>query len=226
MANELFLEIMKQAYLFSGLDNSQRRRIALRALVRKFPEGAEVFAMGDRASGFYLVVQGAVKVFRLSPEGREHILHFCRPPDLIAESAVFADGVFPAAAAAIEPSTLALFPRAEIIDAIKRDSDLALAMIAGMSRRLREFVNVIDDLSLKDVTARLAGYLLQHARGGVCELPGSKAQLASHIGTVAEPLSRALRKLKSLGLIEERSGQTIAIADEEGLRALYEGIEN
>ena len=80
-----------------------------------------------------------------------------------------------------------------------------------------------DEVLPLDVTARLAGYLLQNARDGVCELPASKAQLAAHIGTVAEPLSRSLRKLKSAGLIAE-DGSRIVIQDADGLRALYEGL--
>lgn len=215
--------IMKEAPLFSSLDEAQRRRIAMRAVPKDYSAGRELFGQGDRALGFYMVLSGAAKVFRLSAEGREHILHFCRPPDLIAESSVFADSVYPASASVIEEATLAFFPRADLLAALRRDPDLALAMMAGMSRRLREFVSVIDDLSLKDVTARLAGYLLQNATGGACELPSSKAQLAAHIGTVAEPLSRSLKKLRTSGLIAEE-GSRILIKDAEALRALHEGV--
>ena len=223
MDKQLLIKAMKRAPLFSGLDDTQLARLALRVVTREYPEGAEVFAAGDRALGFFMVVDGSAKIFRLSPEGREHILHFCRPPDLMAESAVFADAVYPAFARTLEPATLAFFARADVIGAIQRDSALALAMIAGMSRRLREFVSMIEDLSLKDVNARLAGYILQNARGGVCEIPGSKAQIAARIGTVAEPLSRSLRKLKATGLIDEEN-QRLIVKNESGLRALYEGM--
>jgi len=81
----------------------------------------------------------------------------------------------------------------------------------------------IEDLALRDVAARLARYLLENSRDGVCVLPGTKTQLAARLGTVLEPLSRAFRRLRQENFIEDHGG-TVRILDEDGLRDLVEGI--
>lgn len=207
--------------LFAGLTASNRRAFAQGGICRTFEKGEALFQEGDEADRFFLVVEGCIKVFALSPDGREHVLHLVSPPGLVAESAVFAQGTYPARAEATEASQIAVFFRDRFVAMIRRDPAFAMQCLAGMSRRLREFVAKIEDLSLRDVTARLAGYLLQNAEDDRCVLPVRKAVLAAHLGTVAEPLSRSLRKLKDAGLIEEQK-DAILIRDLDRLAELHE----
>jgi CRP/FNR family transcriptional regulator len=124
---------------------------------------------------------------------------------------------------ATEDSRLLGIQRDRLLELIREDPELALSMIGGLVQRLREFVVTIEDLALRDVAARLARYLLENSRDGVCVLPGTKTQLAARLGTVLEPLSRAFRKLRQEDLIQDRGG-TVRILDEDGLRDLVEGI--
>jgi CRP/FNR family transcriptional regulator, dissimilatory nitrate respiration regulator len=216
-------EAVVQAPLFADLSPAQLDGLLMSATVERCDKGAQLFAAGEPAASFLLVVEGSVKVYLLSPDGREHILHMAGAGSLVAEGAVFAQGTYPAYAEALEESRIARFYRDRLVALLQADPELSLAMIAGLSRRLRQFVVTIEDLSLRDVTARLARYLVENAAGGYCRLPGTKTQLAAQLGTVLEPLSRALRKLKDAGLVREHK-DGLAIVDAQGLRVLFEGI--
>ena len=219
--NALLQERIRQVAMFADLTATQRDQLAASAKVERRPKGTEVFVAGDPAKSFLLVLEGAVKVYMLSPDGREHILHLVEPGEIVAEAAVFAQGTYPASAMATEDATVARFFRDRLVALMREDPELSLAMIAGLSRRLREFVLTIEDLSLRDVTARLARYLLDNAKAGVCKLPGTKTQLAAQLGTVLEPLSRSFRRLRDEGLIEEGKAG-VRLLDEQGLRDLLE----
>ena len=212
---------LRSVPMFAGLGERQLAAFAASAAVRTHKQGEVLFRAGDAADRFLLVVSGCVKVYALSPEGREHVLHVVSPPGLVAESAVFAEATYPAWAQTTERSRIAIFFRERFIETIRSDPEFALQCMAGLARRLREFVAKIEDLSLRDVTARLAGYLLQNAEGRRCALPVRKSVLAAHLGTVAEALSRSLRKLKDAGMIRE-DGAAIHILAPARLAALHE----
>lgn len=209
--------------LFADLSEAQLESLLTSATIERCDKGAQLFAAGEPATSFLLVLEGSVKVYLLSPDGREHILHMASAGDLVAEGAVFAQATYPAFAEALEDGRIVRFYRDRLVELMQADPELGLAMIAGLSRRLRRFVVTIEDLSLRDVTARLARFLLESAEGGYCKLPGTKTQLAAQLGTVLEPLSRALRKLKDAGLIREHKSGFV-IADATGLRAFFESV--
>jgi CRP/FNR family transcriptional regulator len=125
----------------------------------------------------------------------------------------------------MEEGRVFFFPRKSFVDLIKRNPSLALNMLAVLSKRLRRFAALIDDLSLKEVPGRLAAYLLylsdQKKGAKNLELTITKAQLASLLGTIPETLSRIFGKLSSQGLIET-DGRRIRILDSEALQDLGE----
>jgi CRP-like cAMP-binding protein len=214
--------VLRSVAMFSALD-AEAAEALLRAwpTVRR-PAGAQVFAPGEPAERFYVVLAGRVKVFQLSPRGDEQILHLYGPGAAFAEAAVLAGGSYPAFAEAVEDSMLLVVGRAALRDAIRANPELAMGILAGLSAKLHEFNRLIEELSLKEVPARLAGVLLRlagEAGGRTVRLKQSKRQLAAQIGTVAETLSRALGKLKAAGLIRVR-GAEITILDPEGLEEL------
>ena len=212
--------------LFSGLSLSQQE--ALTALSRRqfFKKGATVFSRGDGSSGFYMILAGRVKVFQLSTEGKEQILHIFGPGESVGEAAVFSGALFPAYAEAYEDSTLLFIPRDSFIELIRNDPTLSLAMLAVLSKRLRMVTALVESLSLKEVPARLASHLLfLSAEGGAAgriELDISKGHLASLLGTIPETLSRILTKMTARGLIRSE-GSRITILDRAGMEALAAG---
>jgi CRP-like cAMP-binding protein len=210
---------------FEELPDEQIADLSMIVTDQEFQRGRVIFSEGDEGTGFYVVISGRVKIFKLSPDGKEQILHIFGPGDPFGEVAVFSGQHFPANAEAMETSRLFFFPRDSFADLIKRNPSLALNMLAILSRRLRRFANLIDDLSLKEVPGRLAAHLLYltgHKKGTAeLELTITKSQLASLLGTIPETLSRILGKMSTQGFIET-DGRRIKILDREALVDLVE----
>ncbi|MHC4561892.1 MAG: Crp/Fnr family transcriptional regulator [Planctomycetota bacterium] len=216
---------IKSVPVFAALDDGAVGELAGACVVRAVLAGEALVSAGEAAEQFYLILAGQVKVFRLSPKGDEQILHLYGPGKTFGEAAVWAGGKFPATAEAVSDGQLLVIRRDVVTRLIKANPETALGMLAGLSGKLQEFAALIDDLSLKEVPARLAGVLLAESkRAGAFtfELTQTKRHLAAQIGTVAETLSRALKKLEDTGLIEV-TGKQIALLDMAGLRELYEG---
>ncbi len=211
--------------LFEGLPRDQHEDLSMIIADQVFKRGQNIFSEGDDGTGFYVVISGRVKIFKLSSEGKEQILHILGPGEPFGEVAVFAGQHFPAHAEAMEESRILFFPRNSFIDLIEKNPSLALNTLAVLSKRLRRFTHLIDDLSLKEVPGRLSAYLLylsgQEQGSSNLELNITKSQLASLLGTIPETLSRILSKMVKQGLIE-LDGPRIKILDRQGLEDLAE----
>ena len=209
--------------LFDGLPEEDLLRVASIVVRKQVGRSQPIFAEGDQADGFYVVGLGRVKVFKLSPDGKEQIIHLLGPGEPFGEVPVFQGSVFPAHAEALEESELLFFPRPSFIALIKQNPSLALNMLAVLSRRLRGMAAMIENLALKEAPGRLAAYLLylNDRAGGTGEviLDIPKTMLASLIGATPETLSRILAKLNKQGLIESE-GPRIVIVDRPALDSL------
>jgi CRP/FNR family transcriptional regulator len=214
--------------MFEGLPPDQLQNLASIGLTKAFKRGQTIFSEGEPANGFYVTVSGRVKVYKLSPDGKEQILHIFGPGEPFGEVPVFEGKQFPANASAIEKSSVIFFPRADFVGLIKRNPSLALSMLAVLSRRLRQFTVMIDNLSLKEVPAGLAAHILylsdRNEGADRVALDVSKGQLASMLGTIPETFSRILSKLSQLGYIEA-DGKRIRIIDRDGLKDLASGAK-
>jgi CRP/FNR family transcriptional regulator len=190
-----------------------------------FDRNAPIFWEGDEGNGFYIVSTGRIKIFKVSPEGKEQILHIYGPGQPFGEVPVFSGQHFPANAQTVEKSRLLFFPRQAFIDLITAHPSLALNMLAMLSMRLRQFTVQVENLSLKEVPGRLASYLLylseELASANDIRLPISKGQLASLLGTIPETLSRILGKMSAQGIITVQ-GAEIAVNDRTALEDLAE----
>lgn len=210
---------------FKGLAPDELTDIRRIAADQRYERNQMIFADGEAGHGFFLLIEGQVKVFKVSPEGKEQILHILGPGDPLGQVAVFAGESFPASAQALTDSRVLFFPRKAFVALINARPSLALNMLAVLSNRLREFTLQIENLSLKEVPARLASYLLylSEERGGrdTLALTISKAQLASIIGTIPETLSRILGRMAAKELIAVE-GRTIRLLNRENLQTLAE----
>lgn len=184
-----------------------------------------IFNEGDKGTGIYMVEKGTVKVFKLSFEGREQILHIYGPGHTFGEVPVFEGRNFPASSMALEKSLIIFLPREKFVDLIEKTPGLGMNLLADLSRRLREFATQIENLSLKEVPARLSAYFLtlskEQNNQKKLTLPISKAQLSNLIGTTPETISRVLKKMSDSSLIEVQT-KTIILKDMDGLRDLTE----
>jgi len=207
---------LKLCHLFAHLPADNLQQLTALASLRHFDRGRVLFSEGEPAVGFYVVASGRVKIYKLSAEGKERILHIVHSGDTFAEAAIFGDGQYPAFAETLSSCTLVYLPARDFLTLLREQSNIAIGIIGGLSRFLRQFAAQIEELTFKDVPARLAGYLLKlHAeRDGSYLLPVSKSQLASTLGTVSETLSRSLRRLVDEELIKVE-GKRIEILDRE-----------
>lgn len=214
--------------LFSGLPAEQIESLAMITAENIYKKGENIFSEDEQATGLYAVASGRVKIYKLSPEGREQILHIFGPGEVFGEVPVFAGKIFPANADAMEESRVLFFPRDALIALIQKNPSIALSMLAVLSMRLRRFASMIDDLSLKEVPGRLAKHLLylnnQGKSSSDLDLNITKGQLASLLGTIPETLSRILAKMVDNGLIET-DGRRIRLIDKDGIQELADGLK-
>ncbi|SDP09924.1 Crp/Fnr family transcriptional regulator [Desulforhopalus singaporensis] len=205
---------------FAGLPSSQIDELAAIAIEKTYQRGETIFFEGDISVGFYMVAEGRVKIFKISPSGKEHILHIFGAGEPFGEVPVFHGKPFPATAEALQNSRTLFFPRKEFVALVERNPAIALNMLAVLSMRLRRFATQIENLSLKEVPARLASYLLYLSEEQGSEesvtLDISKGQLASLLGTIPETLSRIFSRMSTEGLIAVE-GRQIHLLDLEGL---------
>jgi CRP/FNR family transcriptional regulator len=205
------------------LSARERASLASRCLVKSFAKGSVIFAEGEPATGLWIVVAGRVRLVRISPRGREQALHVESAGATLAEVPVFDGGGYVATALAEQDAQLLFVPRRALLDLCRRRPGIALGVIAVLARRVRSFAAVIEDLALRDVTARLARFLLTEARrdGDLVDLAGTREEVASRLGTVRELVSRSLAQLQVAGLVVVR-GRRVQLSDERRLAALAE----
>ncbi len=217
---------LAQIQLWQGLPEEQLDALAKIAIAKTYRKGEVIFEQGDEGRGFFVVKSGRVKVYKLSTDGKEQILHFFGAGDHFAEVPVFDGQCFPASAAAVEKSELLFFPRTDFLALLEQHPTLAIAMLAVCARHLRRMAQIIENLSFKEVPGRLAVYLLylsdRNQKGDEVELDMTKTQLAAFLGTIPETLSRVFAKLSQDGLISIE-GSRIQLLNRERLMVLAEG---
>ncbi|HNY49872.1 MAG TPA: Crp/Fnr family transcriptional regulator [Smithella sp.] len=218
-------DILIRSQLFGGLPGEHITEIEKIAVDKNYNKGDVIFYDGDEGNGFYLVAAGSVSVYKLSPDGKEQILHIIKEGDTLGAVPVFSGKSFPANARALSKTHLLFFDRKEFIELITGKPNLIMNLLALLSMRLRDFTIQVENLSLKEIPGRLASYLLylsqeQGSRDFV-KLNISKLQLSNILGTVPESLSRALGNMKTKKLIEEE-GANIRLLNRAELEELAE----
>ncbi len=211
--------------IFSSLPQEHIHNLEHISQIIKYTAGKIIFMENDPGNGFYGISEGKVKIYKSSPFGKEHILHIFGPGEIFAEVAVFAGLNFPASALALEDSTLVFFPRDRFRALMADNPDLSMNLLSLMSMRLRQMVTKVEELSLKEVPARLAAHLIllrEDTGRDMFQLDVNKSQLAAFLGTIPETLSRVIRKMKDEGYVEV-DGKTIRILDLQGLDEVAEG---
>ena len=226
------IDLLRRCPLFAGLKEEDLKKIRTIASPRQIGKKEVLFSDGEEAKGFYVILSGKIKLYKISSEGKEQILHVVSAPDAFAEAALFLEGSYPAFAEALIDSQLFFFPKRDFIQLIERNPQLSINMIVSLSHFLRRFASLIEELSLKEVSSRIAKYLidlsLKSGKEGKnpkeVELDLSKTQLASKLGTISETLSRTLAKMKTKGIIDVEKNK-ISILNREALEELASGLK-
>lgn len=220
------LQVLKKAPLFSALTDAEIQALSTRTGSRSYAPGELLFSEGEPCAGLYMVVAGRVRIFKTSPNGREHVLAIEGPGSSIAELPVFDGGTYPASAAAVDPSELLFVSRQDFRAICLEHPEIALKVLQVVGARLRRLVGIIEELSFTTVRHRLISWILRRAktdgrstdRGPAISLGATHQELASQIGTVRELVSRNLARLQAQGFIGIH-GQELTILDMDGLEA-------
>jgi len=226
------IDLLRRCPLFAGLKEEDLKRIRAIASLKKVQKKEILFSDGEEARGFYVILSGKIKLYKVSVEGKEQILHIVSAPDAFAEAALFLEGSYPAFAEALTDCQLLFFPKRDFIRLIEKNPQLSINMIVTLSHYLKRFASLIEELSLKEVSSRVAKYLIdlqmKSTKEGKSpkevELDLSKTQLALKLGTISETLSRTLAKMKAKGIIDVKRSR-ILILNRETLEELASGLK-
>lgn len=216
---------LRRAAIFEGLPEAELLRIADYSVERQLARGEMLFLQGDPVEGFFVLLRGTIQVFRQDDEGREQLIHLFHPGDSFAEPAVAGLPAYPANARSVRASEVVMVRRDPFLEHVREKPDLAMRMLASLSRHLHSLVTAIDHFKSKDAETRLIHWLVRHCDGreGRTEihLTHSKSVLAAELGTRPETLSRIFARLRAEALIEV-ARDTVVVHDPVSLRARFE----
>lgn len=219
------IAVLAKLPLFRGIDPVRRARLLSGARCRRYGREEGIFTQGDPAEAFFVVLRGWVKLFRLSEEGEESVIGVFSEGESFAEAAMFDRSEYPVSAAAATEADLVVIPGGSFLNHLAEDPACAVAIMAAMSRHMRQLVRQIEQLSTRSAPQRLAGFLIRLAgrtEGAVeLSLPLEKALIANRLGMKPETFSRALAKLVGQGVT--RRGEALHIADLAHLDRFAEG---
>ncbi len=216
-------DALSRLFLFEALSPNQLQQIETFSSLRELKSGDMLFVEDQPATAFFYVVTGQLKIYKLSADGNEQILHIQKAGDLLAEAVIFEFDRYPAYCQAVSTATLIRIAVPEFKRFLRCSPDVCFEIMGAYSRRIRQLVIKIEELSLHDIKARLANFILTNSREDngrlVCRLPTTKRNLAALLGTIPETLSRTLQYFKGQKLITEKKNDIIII-DRNGLKQL------
>ena len=226
MDGETRKSYLKQTPVFSGLSDEELDGIIPHVIKRKLKNNTVIFHENDPASAFYLVKTGRVKIYKVGPDGREQVLAILGNGQIFGDVPAFDGGPYPASAATMADSEIYLIRSEDFQGLVRRYPEVALKIIRVLGQRLRQSMELVRDLSFKQVPHRLAGLLLklgseygsETAAGILIDLKLSRQELADIVGTSRETITRELKKMEREGMIEVER-RLITITDIKRLKS-------
>lgn len=211
---------LRSLVYFRALDHQTLDALAGRAIRRSFGPNETIFFEGEPATGMWIIASGSVKIFKLNPDGAEHVLRLLGDGNSFNDIPAFDNGPNPASAATLSDAVLWVLPSEALQDAMHADGQFALTVIGALTSRVRALARQIEDLSLYSVIVRLARFLLKQASDPSLSGPGvTRTAIAAHLATTPQTISLSLRQLEAAGAIEF-DRHRILIRREDVLRAI------
>ncbi len=217
------IEEVKKNSLFSSFSAEKAEEILSFAQIVECAKNTFIFREEEEAKGMYVLINGLVKICHHSYDGKEVVLHVVRNGGIFGESSLWQSSPNPASAFTLEQSTMLFFAQKQLEESVLLHSDWAYALLLQTTLRLRMFTRKLEARGRKDITQRLAAYILHRSRleDGklLLKLTISREVLGGILGTSRESVSRALTRLVESGCLSVK-GKEIHILDEEGLAQL------
>lgn len=209
-------DTLRHCSLLADISGDTLKAIASITVPKCLSTGDYLFMENSPVDGFYVVQSGAIKLHRLSLNGHEQVFHIFRPTETFCEEMIVSDAGYPADACATENSQVLLVQKNEFLGLLRTHRELALCLLRSAGQRVCALMGLVDDLTLKDATTRLAHWLIQHCpdpdsyEPQQIELQMTKQLLASELGVASETLSRTLQKFRTRRLLRV-DGRTVTL---------------
>lgn len=224
MADPTKKEYLRGTPVFSGLSDDELDEVVPLVVERRLKGDTVVFHEDDPASAFYLVKEGRVKIYKTAADGREQVLSILGDGQVFGDVPVFDGGPYPATAATMDETVIYQVKRDEFEEFVRRHPEVALKLLRVLGQRLRQAMELVRDLSFKQVPHRLAGLLLSLGRdygteaddGTLIDMKLSRQEMAEIVGTSRETVTRELKKMESAGMLRLEA-RRIIITDREKL---------
>ena len=203
------IETLRRVPFFAVLPADELKALAGHCVARRLAKDEMLVAEGDPCEGLFVVQSGAIKLFKMADNGREQVLVIERAGSTVGDLPLFDGGNFPASAFAVEESTLLFLPKREFLDLCRRNSAVSFTVIRTLAWRFRYLTSLVEELSLKEVSHRLARFLRDRAlrsgvrtrRGIEFPLEETNQEIGAEIGTVRDLVSRNLRQFVDRGIL-------------------------
>lgn len=215
------IEFIRSNSYFAGLNDDALESIS-RLMVERTAEKHEIIYLEQSpAKAVYFVVSGQIKLFKMSAEGKEQIVRLGRPGDCFGHTGIFNGGSNSESAQAAVPSVLYGLMSSDLETLLWEHPQLALNTIKALATEMHHYITLVEDLSLRRVSGRLARMLLEHSSEGVFDesLILTRGDMAALTGTVREVLWKSLKALEEKGVITSNS-RRIIIRDSDALRIM------
>lgn len=209
---------LSQVPYLANLDAGLVELIAQQMKCQQFEAGQIIFLEGEENVALYIVHTGWLKAMKSSPDGREQVLHFIGPGEVFNAIGVFVEQVNPASVMALEASVVWVIEQSAMLTLFDQHPELGRVIIRRLAGRVQQLIQMVEDLSLRSIEARLARYVIEQAQQEQLSRPrwATQAEMANRLGTVPDVLNRALRGLVRENLIRVERHQ-IQILDHAGL---------
>lgn len=224
MAHEKHKEIARTSLFVRSLPEQHVEPLLERAVFRHYERGETVFLQDEKAEGVHVVLDGWVKLYRVSPSGAEAVVGVFARGQSFGEAVALKNGPYPVSAEAVTPSDVMVLPASALVAMMHDDPDVCVSILASTFSHLHSLVEQLEQLKAQTGAQRVAEFLLSLCQGeeGGCtvDLPYDKVLIAGRLGMKPESLSRAFARLKPAGVTIRKNHARIE--DVERLREYAE----
>ena len=208
------MEVIRKAPMLAMLPEDSLHSLLAQADLETWPRHSVLFEQDQPALAFYLVLEGWTKLFRMTSGGDQAVVGVFTRGDCLAEAPCLSGGNYPVTCEMVTEARLLAVPGRRIVEHIRVNPEMGLAMLASTSLHLRELVEQIEELKARTGPQRLAEFLLTLApvTAGSCDiaLPYEKLLIAGRLGMTPESLSRAFQRLRELGVLISRNDVSVS----------------
>jgi CRP/FNR family transcriptional regulator len=218
--------VLRSSGFFSRVSDELIDRISRMSRMEAYDKGDRIFADDTPCTGMYVVAAGAIKIYKIGPDGREHVIHIAEPGETFGEAAIFLGSRgYPAYAGAVKNSSVVFIPKRPLLELLGKEPELCFQLLGSLAMWTHRLVTKLELLTLKDASSRLAEYILGRAKDAgpslEFDLTIPKHTVAAQLAITSETLSRLLNRLEAQGLIESE-GRHMRVLDQARLQEVAE----